>query len=61
MSKVTIALGSFIIGLPQIDVEKSSSHQLSQTEMASDKPCSQPLFPNRLKVAPGLYLRAVIQ
>ena len=27
----------------QIDVEKSASHQLSQSEIASDNPCSQQL------------------
>jgi hypothetical protein len=29
--------------LPRIDVDKSSSHHLSQTEIASDNPCSQHL------------------
>ena len=30
-------------GLPRIDVEKSSSHQLSQVEIASDNPSSRHL------------------
>ena len=30
-------------GLARIDVEKSSSHQLSQIEIAGDNPCSQQL------------------
>ena len=30
-------------GLVQIDVDKSSSHQLSQPEIASDNPCSRHL------------------
>src|SRR5579864_7485933 len=30
-------------GLPRIDVDKSASHQLSQSEIASDNPCDQHL------------------
>jgi hypothetical protein len=32
--------------LARIDVEKSSSHQLSQIEIASDNPCAQHLSGN---------------
>jgi hypothetical protein len=41
-------------GWVRIDVEKSSSHQLSQREIAGDNPCSRQLFEKALADGGGL-------
>jgi len=44
-----------------VDVDKSSSHQLSQNEIASDNPCSQQLSGETLSVSEKRVNQGLIQ